>query len=132
MCPRSNNFANNSFCKLLSMCTLDLAAVRFQFDFLVSPPQPTNHICSCNQQCKSSHKTWKCSFCKELKTLKKRGEKWEFVESDWDVKSRSVCASLAFIRPPMAPLTAYGTLAYGTNCGSVHMRCDSRWQQSSY
>ena len=130
MCPRSNNFANNSFCKLLSMCTLDLAAVGFQFDFLVSPPQLTNHICSCNQQCKSSHKPGSVPSAKSWKPSKKRGEKWEFVESDWDVKSRSVCASLAFIRPPMAPLTAYGTLAYGTNCGSVHMRCDSRWQSA--
>ena len=100
---------NNSPCKLLSMCTLDLAAVGFQFDFLVSPPQLTNHICSCNQQCKSSHKPGSVPSAKSWKPSKKRGEKWEFVESDWDVKSRSVCASLAFIRPPMAPLTAYGT-----------------------
>ena len=74
MCPLSNNFANNSFCKLLSMCTLDLAAVGFQFDFLVSPPQLTNHICSCNQQCKSSHKPGSVPSAKSWKPSKNVGK----------------------------------------------------------
>ena len=130
MCPLSNNFANNSFCKLLSMCTLDLAAVGFQFDFLVSPPQLTNHICSCNQQCKSSHKPGSVPSAKSWKPSKNVGKSGNSLSQTGTLNREAYAPVLRLLDHRWRRLRPMALMAYGTNCGSVHMRCDSRWQST--